>query len=210
MFQFAPTGIHTSIAISESALGLDTAVRRQNAGNVENACACAGFTPEFSGSVNAPLPTSATDLIVTCGKDSAASDWHGAAQLVAGTAARQDSRSVTSLSRTISSWHRQPRREHRLHGTCLDGRIIEIALRAARVERRRVPFVEWKPLGESEHEVGIRQEQFPVDNVVRALLRKDRVARVLREPTARRKRSFEQWTQHGEVVRLGQRLQHMQ
>src|SRR5215472_18266461 len=103
MFQFAATGIHTSIAISESALGLDTAVRRQNAGNVENACACAGFTPEFSGSVNAPLPTSAADVIVTCGNDSEVSDWHGAAQLADGRPATHATMIVTSLSRTVSS-----------------------------------------------------------------------------------------------------------
>src|SRR3954447_12513197 len=70
-FQLDPAGIHTSIAIRESADGVATAAIRQNAGTVSGRV--------VPGGVNGPAGTSSAAVTVASGSVSAASP----AQLVA-------------------------------------------------------------------------------------------------------------------------------
>src|SRR5689334_3350500 len=92
-FQFVD-GIHTSIAIDESALGDATACTRQNAGSDFNIVAACGGAP--SGGGNAPAATIAADVIFTFSNASFDSDSH---VCVSCPAANGDS--ATSSSRQV-------------------------------------------------------------------------------------------------------------
>src|SRR6185437_13578626 len=86
-----PTGSHTSIRISESAVGLSAAATRQNAGRLLNAAL--GFEPRPGvGNVKAPASTCLADRIVVCGSARDVIFSQGAAQAMAAPSTIEPSR----------------------------------------------------------------------------------------------------------------------
>src|SRR5262249_13764176 len=74
-------GIHTSILISESLVGVRVAATRQNGGRFVKGC-------EAPGGRNDPAVTGAAIVIRACGTFNSVSDSHGTAAAREGNAAR--------------------------------------------------------------------------------------------------------------------------
>src|ERR1017187_1737261 len=76
-FPFHPfTGIHTSIGMAESVLGVAITWTRQNSGRRPSSAFCAGWSVELSGGVNAPAATAAAETTFAPGNVSDASFAH--------------------------------------------------------------------------------------------------------------------------------------
>src|SRR5450631_699302 len=76
-FPFHPfTGIHTSIGMAESVLGVAITCTRQNCGRPPSSAFCAGCCIEPSGGTNAPAATTAAETTFTPGNVSDANLVH--------------------------------------------------------------------------------------------------------------------------------------